>query len=67
MVQLCDSLARCSGGQISRPDGSIVAGPQPPRWTANNKPHRKDRAWVQAWSPEQISNRLKVDFPMMSR
>ncbi|WP_407662739.1 IS30 family transposase [Mycolicibacterium helvum] len=50
-------------GQISRPDGSIVAGPQPPRWTGNNKPHRKDRAWVQAWSPEQIANRIKLDFP----
>ena len=50
-------------GQISRPDGSLVAGPKPPRWTGNNKPHRKDRAWVQAWSPEQIANRIKLDFP----
>lgn len=50
-------------GQISRLDGSVVAGPQPPRWTGNNKPHRKDRAWVQAWSPEQIANRIKLDFP----
>lgn len=50
-------------GQISRPDGSVVAGPQPPRWTGNNKPHRKDRAWTRAWSPEQIANRIKLDFP----
>lgn len=50
-------------GQISRPDGSVRAGPQPPRWTGNNKPHRKDRAWVQAWSPEQIANRIRLDFP----
>jgi IS30 family transposase len=28
-----------------------------------NKPHRGDRRWVTAWSPEQIANRLKVDFP----
>lgn len=48
---------------ISRADGSVVVGPQPPRWTGNNKPHRKDRAWVQAWSPEQIANRIKLDFP----
>ena len=33
-------------GKISRPDGSVAAGPAPPRWTGNNKPHRKDRAWV---------------------
>lgn len=32
-------------------------------WTGRNRPHRKDRAWVQAWSPEQIANRLKFDFP----
>jgi IS30 family transposase len=50
-------------GRISRPDGSVVAGPRPPRWTGNNKPHRKDRAWVRAWSPEQIANRIRLDFP----
>ena len=50
-------------GQIDRPDGSLVAGPRPPRWTGNDKPHRKDRAWVRAWSPEQIANRIKLDFP----
>ena len=25
--------------------------------------HRQDRRWAIAWSPEQISHRLKVDFP----
>jgi IS30 family transposase len=50
-------------GQISRPDGTPITGPKPPRWTGNNKPHRKDRAWVQAWSPEQIAHRIKLDFP----
>ena len=50
-------------GQVTGPDGTAIAGPQPPRFTGRNKPHRKDRAWSLAWSPEQISNRLKVDFP----
>jgi len=50
-------------GQISRPDGSPVMGPTPGPWTGRNKPHRKDRAWVQAWSPEQIANRIRLDFP----
>ena len=50
-------------GQISRPDGVIVTGPPPPRFTGNAKPHRKHRAWVRAWSPEQISQRIKLDFP----
>ena len=50
-------------GQVSRPDGTPITGPQSPKWTGRNKPHRKDRAWVQAWSPEQIANRLRLDFP----
>jgi len=55
-------LQRLSG-QISRPDGTLIGGPQPPKFTGRNKPHRKDRPWSLAWSPEQIANRLKVDFP----
>jgi IS30 family transposase len=50
-------------GQISRVDGAIVSRPLPPRFTGNGKPHRKDRAWVRAWSPEQITNRISLDFP----
>lgn len=50
-------------GQIHRPDGTVVAGPPAPRFTGNNKPHRKDRAWTWAWSPEQISHRLRIEFP----
>ena len=50
-------------GQIQTPDGKVVRGPEPPRFTGINKPHRKHRGWSWAWSPEQISKRLKVDFP----
>lgn len=50
-------------GQICRPNGVIVKGPPPPRFTGNSKPHRKHRAWVRAWSPEQIAQRIKLDFP----
>ena len=50
-------------GVVRAPDGRIVAGPGAPEWTGRNKPHRGDREWVTAWSPEQISNRLKADFP----
>src|SRR5439155_16052523 len=32
-------------------------------WKGRNKPRRGDRRWVTAWSPEQISNRLKLEFP----
>ncbi|AWT24860.1 hypothetical protein Csp1_00220 [Corynebacterium provencense] len=50
-------------GSVRRVDGGIVVGPEPPAWKGLNKPHRQDRRWVTAWSPEQISHRLKVDFP----
>jgi len=33
------------------------------QWKGLNKPHRQDRRWVKACSPEQISNRLPIDFP----
>lgn len=49
-------------GQVSRLDGTAL-GPQAAPWKGRNKPHRGDRRWATAWSPEQIANRLKVDFP----
>jgi IS30 family transposase len=50
-------------GSVRRPDGTIVKGPETPAWKGLNKPHRQDRRWATAWSPEQISHRLRSDFP----
>jgi IS30 family transposase len=50
-------------GQVRRADGTPVMGPETVPWTGRNKPHRQDRRWVSAWSPRQISERLKLDFP----
>jgi IS30 family transposase len=50
-------------GNVRRPGGAIVAGPTTPSWKGLNKPRRQDRRWSTAWSPEQIAQRLKVDFP----
>jgi IS30 family transposase len=50
------------GGSVRRPDGTVVAGPKPPAWKGLNKPHRQDRRWATAWSPEQIAHRLRIDF-----
>ena len=49
-------------GQLQRPDGTVAAGP-PTAWKGRNKPHRDDRRWATAWSPQQISRRLVVEFP----
>ncbi|WP_326608105.1 IS30 family transposase [Streptomyces sp. NBC_01617] len=50
-------------GSVRRPDGTIVTGPETRAWKGLNKPHRQDRRWAMAWSPEQISHRLGADFP----
>jgi len=50
-------------GHVRRPDGTPVQGPLTGPWKGRNKPHRGDRRWVLGWSPEQISQRLKIDFP----
>jgi IS30 family transposase len=50
-------------GRITLPDGTVVPGPMPPKFTGRNKPHRKDRPWSAAWSPEQIAHRIRIEFP----
>jgi IS30 family transposase len=49
-------------GLIERHDGSSVAGPEV-RWIGRRHGRRQDRRWAKAWSPEQISNRLRLEFP----
>jgi IS30 family transposase len=49
-------------GVIERPDGTRVSGPDV-RWIGRRHGRRKDRRWGRSWSPEQISGRLRVEFP----
>jgi len=44
----------------------VIAGsdaPTVPRWKGRRHGRRQDRRWATSWSPEQIANRLVVDFP----
>jgi len=50
-------------GEVRRPHGTAVPGPATATWKGRSKPMRQDRRWTIAWSPEQISNRLRIDFP----
>lgn len=50
-------------GAVRTPGGRPVVGPETPEWKGRNKPHRQDRRWATAWSPEQIARRLPVEFP----
>ncbi|WSG85645.1 IS30 family transposase [Streptomyces sp. NBC_01727] len=54
---------RLAGTVVHAAHGQAVEGPQVRPWQGRNKPRRQDRRWATAWSPEQISQRLKVDFP----
>jgi IS30 family transposase len=49
-------------GLITRPDGTAVPGPTV-RFIGRRHGRRQDRRWGKSWSPEQISHRLRVDFP----
>jgi IS30 family transposase len=49
-------------GQMRTPDGTPVPGPLT-QWKGRRHGRRQDRRWANSWSPEQISNRLRVDFP----
>jgi IS30 family transposase len=49
-------------GAVTAPDGRQVPGPDV-RWIGRRHGRRTDRRWATSWSPEQIANRLPVDFP----
>jgi len=62
-TRLRDYVQDRLAGAVRRADGTVVTGPKTAPWKGRGKPFRADRAWSSAWSPEQISNRLKIDFP----
>ena len=49
-------------GTITAPDGMAVSGPEV-LWIGRRPGRRQERRWATSWSPEQIANRLQVDFP----
>src|SRR5665648_305494 len=49
-------------GAVQRPDGMAVDGPAV-KWIGRRRGRRRDRRWARSWSPEQISHRLRLDFP----
>jgi len=61
-AKLRDYVQDRLSGVIARPDGTEVPGPTV-RFIGRRHGRRQDRRWAKAWSPEQISKRLQVDFP----
>src|SRR3954462_6573847 len=60
--RLRDYVQQRLPGRVRFADGTPAMGPITAAWKGRKKPRRQDRRWVTAWSPEQISARLKVDF-----
>ena len=50
------------GGMVVATDGRDIPGPDV-RWKGRRHGPRQDRRWATSWSPEQIANRLRVEFP----
>jgi IS30 family transposase len=49
-------------GAVVAPGGAAVPGPAVP-WKGRRHGRRKDRRWGMAWSPQQIAERLRLDYP----
>jgi IS30 family transposase len=61
-LELRDYVQERLSGMVQRPDGVAVVGPQV-SWIGRRHGRRADRRWARSWSPEQISGRLRIDFP----
>jgi IS30 family transposase len=49
-------------GVVATSGGAAVRGPVV-AWKGRRQGRRKNRQWARAWSPEQIAQRLRLDFP----
>ena len=49
-------------GKIKSLDGMNFIGPKI-KWKGRRHGRRQDRRWANAWSPEQIANRIQIEFP----
>jgi IS30 family transposase len=59
---LRDYVQNRLSGLIAALDGIAFDGPVAV-WKGRRAVHRQSRRWSSAWSPEQIAERLKLDFP----
>ncbi|WP_448808869.1 IS30 family transposase [Agromyces bauzanensis] len=61
--RLRDYVQERLNGAVLRADGTPASVPDSGPWRGRRHGRGQDRRWATAWSPEQISARLRVDFP----
>jgi hypothetical protein len=59
---LRDDVQERLAGTLVAPDGAAIHGPAV-TWRGRRHRRRQDRRWATAWSLEQISGCLRLDFP----
>ena len=57
-----ERLAGSMSASMPAPGGSAAAGPAV-AWKGRRHGRRQSRRWAKAWSPQQIAERLQLDFP----
>jgi IS30 family transposase len=50
-------------GAVTTAEGRCVRGPKAKAWGGRRHGRRQDRRWATSWSPQQISERLRLDYP----
>jgi IS30 family transposase len=50
-------------GAVTTLDGRLIAGPTVKSWDSRRHGPRQDRRWATSWSPQQIAERLRLDYP----
>ena len=49
-------------GTVAAPSGAAVSSPTVLPWKGRRRGRRQSRRWAMAWSPQQIAERLRLDF-----
>lgn len=50
-------------GAVTTIEGRCIRGPKAKAWGGRRHGRRQDRRWATSWSPQQISERLRLDYP----
>ncbi|MDH4283490.1 MAG: IS30 family transposase [Myxococcales bacterium] len=56
-------VQRRLAGTITTEGRSAVSGPKVGPWKGRRHGPRQDRRWSSSWSPQQIANRLPIEYP----